>query len=471
MREGAGQPQTMSGRGCVRLAMVVCLLSAGPSHAQVAAPVPIFHLFLKDGSSVVSYGEYTRDGDRVVLPVPVGPIEAPDGIKVVSVPSMLVDWSRTQQHTDVVRYRHYAATRGERDYVALTDQVATALARIAETSDPAVRLTIARETRAVVAGWTRSRYGYRSADARGLVELLDEAVLVAQVALGDRSFSFDLVASTEPPDGPQMPVPTLIGVISSAQTVARLADVPEERLSLQQAIQEALGRRSAELPAPWVSAVRADIAARRRTDDRTARAYASLRADALRDVARAAARGNVAGVERAIADARAGDIRLGRRRRNEMDALTAALETYLEAARQRRLEIDRWAYRMSAYRQYRDSLRSITKRLEEAGDDLRAIRAQSGPDPRRLARQAGVFAELLQRLGGLTPPADLRTHHDTLVSAVRLHGEAVRLRDEAVRRANPALAADASAAAAGARLLFGSAREGLARYFQRPDRR
>ena len=63
------------------IGVVVCLAAAGAAFAAdvaqtdlVSAPSPVslFRIFLRDGSSAVSYGEYARLDDEVVFSMPLG---------------------------------------------------------------------------------------------------------------------------------------------------------------------------------------------------------------------------------------------------------------------------------------------------------------------------------------------------------------------------------------------------------------
>ena len=58
---------------CVRclIALIVCVLRSG-SGVHAADEAMLFRVFLTDGSSVVTYGEFARVADQVVLSVPVG---------------------------------------------------------------------------------------------------------------------------------------------------------------------------------------------------------------------------------------------------------------------------------------------------------------------------------------------------------------------------------------------------------------
>lgn len=446
---------------------------ADPSAASggQSPAVPIFRLFLKDGTPLVSYGEYTRLADRVVFTVPLGSVQEPDSLQIVSLPLAALDWNKTTEYADVVRFQHYASTRGDADYKALTAEVARAMTEIALASDPARKLDVARRTRAMLVDWPRTHLGYRSTEVRDLALLLDETISAAQADLGQSSFSIDLVATLLPPPGTPLPDPSMAESIESARDAARASDAPMERLALQQAILAVLARKGPELPAPWISATRRDVLASVRRDLRESRAYGDLRADTVRSAARHAERGNVAGVERVLAEARARDFKLGHRRADEVAALTATLESHLDAARRRRLELDRWQYRLAAHASYRTGISLVTRRLDDVLKDIQAVRAMSGPHPAKLPRLTTRLGLVAQDLSRLAPPAELNDDHATLLNAVALMSEAIRQREQAVHAADSQLAGNASAAAAGSLLLLDRARATINAFFARPGRR
>ena len=71
-------------------------------------------------------------------------------------------------------------------------------------------------------------------------------------------------------------------------------------------------------------------------------------------------------------------------------------------------------------------------------------------------------------LARLDVPSDLRQAHALAISAVQLAGNAARLRREAVESGNMQPARDASAAAAGAQMLFERASADLRRALTPP---
>src|SRR5215472_15653181 len=94
------------------------LLAVGlsiPLHGAAADDAVLFRVFLKDGTALVSYGEFARVADRVVFSMPLNVPDANPSLHLVSIPSERVDWDRTNRYTENARAAHYLATRAERD--------------------------------------------------------------------------------------------------------------------------------------------------------------------------------------------------------------------------------------------------------------------------------------------------------------------------------------------------------------------
>jgi hypothetical protein len=96
---------------------VLCLLATLTGTTVTAQPavvpddVLLYRLFLKDGSFVVSYGEYVKVGHDVVLSMPLGANLSPPTLQLMTLPTDSVDWVRTDRYSQSVRYQHYASTR------------------------------------------------------------------------------------------------------------------------------------------------------------------------------------------------------------------------------------------------------------------------------------------------------------------------------------------------------------------------
>src|SRR5688572_9552205 len=88
-------------------ALVTIIGGANPS---AAAEAVLYRVFLRDGSTIVSYGDYARVGDRVVLSVPIGAGEQPQ-LQLVTITEASVDWQLTDRYAEVARANRYADTR------------------------------------------------------------------------------------------------------------------------------------------------------------------------------------------------------------------------------------------------------------------------------------------------------------------------------------------------------------------------
>ncbi|MGE3513050.1 MAG: hypothetical protein AB7N65_29655, partial [Vicinamibacterales bacterium] len=97
-------------------------------------------IFLKDGSTLVSYGEVARVDDRAVFSMPTTASRTDPQLHLVTLPSDGIDWDRTSRYADAARARRYLDTRAEQDYALLSDEVAQALSDVSAVQDPASRL-------------------------------------------------------------------------------------------------------------------------------------------------------------------------------------------------------------------------------------------------------------------------------------------------------------------------------------------
>src|SRR5579872_7030184 len=108
----------------------VLLLASLLAHAGIAAAqspssadsgATLFRVFLKDGGTLVSYGEVARVGDRVVFSMPTGAGNPPP-LHLTTLASSRVDWDRTERYAVSARSGRYLETQAENDYVELSNQ-------------------------------------------------------------------------------------------------------------------------------------------------------------------------------------------------------------------------------------------------------------------------------------------------------------------------------------------------------------
>lgn len=447
------------------LAVVLALACAG---AAREADTTLYRLFLLDGSTLVSYGEFARVANRVVFSIPIG--ETPDAdLQLVSIAESAVDWDRTDRYTDAVRARRYADTRGADDFAMLSNRVVEALNTIALTDNPARRLAMAREARTNLARWPSENFGYRAKDVAQMVGMLDEVVSDLGAAAGKSQFDLSLVAVTEPPAGELLPDPGLRERLEQGLTAAELTSEPSERLSLLQAI--ALSLRGPAKAAGWAAALERRASAALAAELGVERSYVALSRSSLTRAKARAERADVRGVQGVIRQALATDDRLGRRRPGEMAALLAVLDLRLDDARRRRLARDAWAARRTLFDNYRRTIDPILATVRRGRQPLEQIRELAGPAPATLDRLEQRFVMARQALERVAAPAELQAARDLFSAGLLMAGRAASTRRNAVSSRNMKLAWDAASAASGALMLIDRARDELDRLTTRPPDR
>ena len=63
----------------------------------------LFRVFLADGHTLVSYGEFARVGDRVVLSLALGSRRGVPRLHLVSIPAVAIDWTATDRYSKSAR--------------------------------------------------------------------------------------------------------------------------------------------------------------------------------------------------------------------------------------------------------------------------------------------------------------------------------------------------------------------------------
>jgi hypothetical protein len=452
-------------------------LAAVPAYGADAV---LYRIFLRDGSTIVSYGDFARVGDRVVLSVPLGALERPQ-LQLVSIPEASVDWQLTERYADAARAKHYADTRGEDDFNLLSNEVARALNEVALTSDPARRVALADHARQQLAEWPAAHYGYRAADVAQLSGLLDEVVSELRVAAGQSRFDLRLMApSVAPPAIDVMPAPTLRESVELAFTAARLVAEPAERVSLLESIVRTLGSNEAGVPAStatngtdgdWIATARTRAGAELVAEQRVDHAYAQLSARTLTRARDRARRADVRGFDDLIRSVLSADAKLGRARSGEVAALLVAIDAQKTAAQRLRLARDAWALRAGAFRHYRRQLAAPLDRLNRSKRWLEDVRQLAGPAPKAVAQLDERAAIAGRELALVKPPAELEAAHSMLSGACNLARRAASSRHRAIVSGDLPAAWEASSAAAGALMMLERAAEDLRRLLERPQLR
>jgi hypothetical protein len=460
--------------------LVVAALAVGVSGAHMVAQQRVidallYRIFLRDGSTLVSYGDFARVADRVVFSIPLGALEGPEPpLHLVSIAEAAVDWERTDRYAEAMRSRHYAATQGEVDFEALSADVAKALNDVALIKQADKRLAVATEARRRLANWPAAHYGYRSADVAQLAGLLDDAIADLRVAAGLPRIDLTLVATADsrPPDVPELPAPSERETLDHAFAAASVATDSTERISLLEAIAYSL---SPTRPAPgtdssgWSAAMHAKASAALAAEVKIDRDYRSL---ADRVIVRAddrAKRADVAGIEALLHDVLSADDRLGRKRPQMTAALLATLDSRLDSARRLRLARDAWGQRREGLLRCERSVRSPTDAFRRSVPGLEQIRQLSGPSPSALQPMAIRLSDALRDLKRASPPAEAEPAHSMVANAVQTAIRAASLRRVAVATGDMATAWEAASAAAGALLMFDRAQDELRKLNSPPE--
>lgn len=444
-----------------RVAGVLALvLIVAPAVQAAAAESVLYRVFLLDGAALVSYGEFARVGDRVVLSIPVGEVSETPNLQLVSIPQSAVDWERTDRYSDAIRARRYGETRGESDFAMLGARVVEALNLISLTDDPARRLAMAQEARQNLVRWPADNFGYRAQEVAQLAAQLDDVISDLRVAAGE-THRVSLMANTIPPAEPLLGPPDFRETMEQAMSVAAVTPDPSERISLLQAIGAALedaARRGA-----WAAALSARAAGDLAAELRIETAYNVLSASTLTAANARAARGDLRGVQELFESVLKADDRLGRKRPQNTSALLAALEWRLAEAGRVRLARDAWTLRLRAFKTYRRAIERAVQELRDSKEWLLEIRERSGPSPRVLPRMEQRLVMGRQMLGGIAPPVELDGAHGLFRAAFQMASRAASTRRNAVSSNDTKLAWDAASAAAGAIMLLDRAAEELDR--------
>ena len=450
----------------IALVCVMNLCAAGAS----AADTVLYRLFLLDGTTLVSFGEFARVADRVVFSIPLGDTGTSPDLQLVSIPESSVDWDRTDKYADAVRAKRYGETRGENDFTLLGHRVAQALNDIALTADPKRRLAMAQEARGNLAQWPVQNFGYRAADVAQLVGMLDDVISDLRSAAGDSGFDLSLVATTPLPEPIDLlPAPDPRETMEQAFAASRATPEPAERLTLLQAIAAAL--KGPAQRGGWASALYGRVSSDLTAELKVEKSYKDLASSTIAAVAPRAARGDVNGVQAIVHTVLATDDRLGRKRPQETAALLALLDLRLDDARRIRLARDAWAMRLGAFEAYRRAIGPSLDELRHLKRPLEEIRELSGPNPRTLTRLEQRIVMAKQAFAAIDAPSELQAAQSLYGTAFQFAKRAATARRDAVSSKDIKLAWDASSAAAGALMLIDRAADELQRLTTPPPNR
>ena len=448
-------------------AFALCCLVA-PGLGVAVADDLLLRLFLKDGTSVVSYGEFARLDDRVVFSMVTGG-DAEVRLHVATLPADAVDWVRTDRHVSSTRYQRYVQTRAEEDFQRLSDGVASVLGEVLLTTDRPRAIAVAQRARATLAEWPREHYGYRQRDVREILSFLDEVISDLRAAAGMTSFDVALVAMAPDIDlEPLATMPSPLQQIDQVFRVAALAERPSERVALLQTALLLLTEAGATIlptrAAAWWRLAETGIREEQVIDVK----YRELARRLMTDATRGAERARIRDVQRVLNRIPREDARLGGRRPEMVHALRASVQAQLDAARRLRLLQDQWEIRRALYRRYERSVGGQFRQLVKSQPALEASRRLDGPAPDALRTLQAKLRGGAEQLARVRPAGDLRLAHDLLVGAWRFAESAVNGRYQAARVASDATAWKASSAAADALLLLARAQQEIRELLESP---
>ena len=374
-------------------AVAVAVARAWPRPASAdgpaaASPASTYRLFLRDGSSVATIGEFARTGDRVVVTIGLGDrltmtTRAGGAGRLGAHRSLHRVGARRALRRDARRSRLRGDERGRGAHAE----------RRRGHAGRAAQLALAERARRQLADWPREHYGYRAEEVRQTLALLDEVIAGLRAAAGQTAFDVAFVANVlPPPPEPVLPPPTLQDSIEQALRLSLLAAPGAERTAL------ATRRRAPRSPPrrPRRGSPTARTRADRVLDDRAPH--------------RRPLRGAVAGDACAPSIARAGRTtspaccasapasssatpRSAAPGPRPSQGLLALVDARLDAARRLQLARDQWASRVPALRRYRRDvapwLDAVRRASPHARRDPRAVGAVDR-SPRRLQPGAGA---------------------------------------------------------------------------------
>jgi hypothetical protein len=448
----------MLARICV-VAMAAAVLIAR-SAAYAADDPTLLRVFLKDGTSLVSYGEPARVGDRVVFSMPTAATPNPP-LHLVTLAADRVDWDRTNRYAASAREAHYFQNQAETDYALLSNDIAQALNDVTQTSDPAQRLKIAEAARRRLSEWPAEHFWYRANEIRQMLSMLDDAIADLRASSGSAGrFDLSFAAFAQPTTigEPLLPPPTPKEAIENVLSAARLTDNSAERTSLLTTALATIDRQKDALPAAWVASTRVDVQSAIRTQLRVDRAYRTLTSRIMTLADRRARLADVRGLERLVRSVHQRDRLLGGKRPDAVNSLVTVIQEKLDAARRLQLARERWALRAPVLSEYRIAISQPISLFAQLATPLDAIKSLAGSSSATLTAIERTSMRILALASAVAPPEEVAAAHALLISAVQLARNAAQIRREAALAGDMTRAWDASSAAAGALMLGARAR-------------
>jgi len=446
--------------GCVLGTAVAAMaqpISPSPHLPISLSPFSVFRVFLTDGRVVHSHGECAPLPDELVCVVKMGGGDVAETHDLLTVPITRVDMERTTAYARAVRAALYGATRGEREYAELTTDVARMLAELKASTDRDRRLGIAQVARRRLESWSGEHFGYRAAETRQLVSLLDEVIAELRVAAGETTFALDFAASLAPMEEiPTWPVPDLAESVEAALVAASVTPVAAERLALLRSAH----RLTLQVPA-LDATLRSRVTATLRAEEAVEREYQALRADAIARADVAVRRGRASVMQRLIREVEERDVALGGRRPREMEAFKRRLTIELALATEQQAAFARWEQIKEPLLAYERRLRPVLDGWVSQRPVLRQLEARGVPSRSDLDRAVRRFIALESSLAALRPLPEVQEVHALFQSAVQMARHGLAMGQRLTVAANVDIAHNASSAVAGAELLLAQARRDL----------
>jgi hypothetical protein len=430
----------------------------------------LYRVFLRDGGTLVSYGEFAHVGDRVVLSIPIGGTATSPVLHLVTLEAAKIDWERTNAYAHAARARRYADTRGEQDFAKLTRAVADLLFQAGLIEEPAKRLALAEAARKQLIDWPQLHYGYRAEELAQMTTWLDQVVSELRVAAGLSRFELTLVARTPAPAPPVqlLAAPDLRERLEFGLVAARNTTDPGERVSLLRAILDSLQPVAAAAEGTWMAAIHAEASSVLTAELKRDRAYADLTKRTVARAAMYAERANVRALESLVRIVLDEDAKLLRARPAAIAGLLAMLDARIDGARRYRLALDAWQLKTALINTYWQEIRQALDRVLGLRLWLTDVRQLAGPSPEALRRIAYEAEYAGHQLAKVKPPAEVANAHATLSSACGMAVRAAKVRLDALRSGRMETAWEASSAAAGALMLLDHAVEELGRITREP---
>ena len=439
-----------------RLLVVAAVFFAAIS-ASAQAPIQdgaVFRVFLKDGKGLPSYGESATTGDRVVFTLIIGGVREKPALQLVSLPASVIDIDRTSRYADAIRAAHYASTRGDLDYVAMTQEVQRAVTELGAVKDPLKRLELAQGARDRLITWARMTYGYRSTEVRELISLLDDVITQLEAATGKKSFALELRANTHGQE-PLLPVPDVAESVALAMAAATACDNDDERL----AILRVAAKMAEALPPD--SLVRLAATREFNAESTANTAYAALAAEIRAQAEAAKKKGDTAALAKMTETVQARDKALGGRRPQLVAGLLAELEAMVASTKTVNDTLVRYTRVRAHLLAYERSIRPVLSGLDGLRPILNAIRETRYTSYDRLVVASDRLKKYITVVATMQAPEELADVHATLGSALSMADHACAKRRLAVAIMSGPSAEQASSAAAGALLLFDQMRTQL----------